>query len=129
VNRQLEAEVAEVGSPAEASARGGSLPGDPPNAVLHAIRFYGPLTIEEVRSFVRVSRREVEAAVEELRLRGEPIVGGNDGLHVTEDPVELEAYVDARRRRIASIYLGCRSLRRTARRMRERADLTLWDVA
>lgn len=97
--------------------------------VLHAIRFSGPLTIEEIRAFVRASRRDVEAAVEELRLAGEPIVGGSDGLHITEDATELERYVDARRRRIVSIYMGNRSLRRTARRMRERADLTLWEVA
>lgn len=86
-------------------------------------------TIGELCSQLRKSRREVEEAVEFLRLRGEPIVAGNDGLHLTEDPDELTAYVEARRRRMASIYLGSRALRRTLRYMRERADLTLWDVA
>lgn len=98
-------------------------------AVLHAIRFYGPLTINEVCTMTKLSRRDVEAAVESLRLAGEPIVGGNDGLHLTEDPVELENYVEARRRRMASIYLGSRALRRTARRLRERVDLTLFGAA
>ena len=95
--------------------------------VLRLLRI--PTTIADLAVLCNVSRRDIEACVEELRLRGEPIVAGNDGLHVTEDPAELEQYVDARRRRIASIYLGCRSLRRTARRMRERADLTLWGAA
>lgn len=99
-------------------------------AVLHAVRFYGPLTIEEVRAFVRASRRDVEAAVEELRLAGEPIVGGNDGLHLTDDPVELEHYLEARRRRAAQIHRGTMRLRTTLRHMRERTDLVLWnDVA
>jgi len=132
VERPVAGEVAEAGTmsvPSEASARGGELPGNPPNAVLHAIRFYGPLTIEEVRAFVRLSRRDVEAAVEELRLRGEPIVGGHDGLHVTEDPSELEAYLKARGRRTAQIHRGTMRLRSTLRRMRERADLTLWGAA
>lgn len=131
MNRQLEAEMAAAG-PMSGSATAsveGRFPGLPA-AVLHKIRFLGPLTIAEIATFCAVSRRDVEAAVEELRLSGEPIVAGNDGLHLTENPDELETYVQARRRRIASIYLGNRSLRRTARRMREvedeRIGLTLW---
>lgn len=88
-----------------------------------------PRTLDELRLALRVPRREVEAAVEALRVSGEPIVGGNDGLHLTSDPVELERYVEARRRRLVTIYLGTRALRLTARRMRERTDLTLWGAA
>lgn len=86
-------------------------------------------TIADLAILCGVPRRDIEATVETLRLRGEPIVAGGDGLWITEDAAELEQYVEARRRRIASIYLGNRSLRRTARRMREASDLTLWDVA
>jgi hypothetical protein len=63
-------------------------------------------------------------------LKGEPIVGGNEGLRLTEDPDELARYVEARRRRLVSIYRGNRRLRQTVRHMREaqaEADgLTLW---
>lgn len=86
-------------------------------------------TIAELAVLLDVPRRVIEETVEALRLRGEPIVGGNDGLRLTEDPDVLEPYIEARRRRMASIYLGSRALRTTLRRMRERADLTLWDVA
>lgn len=87
-------------------------------------------TIDELRLILRVPRREIEGAVEELRLRGEPVIGGSEGLRLTEDPAELAKYLDARRRRMASIYLGSRALRRTLRRMQERADLTLFgDIA
>lgn len=85
-----------------------------------------PRTLDELRLSLHVSRREVEAAVEALRLSGEPIVGGNDGLHLTTDPDELAAYVEARRRRLATIYRGNRALRSTVRRLRERVDLTLF---
>jgi biotin operon repressor len=91
--------------------------------VLAALR--DPHTIDELRHALGYSRRDVEAAVEALRLAGEPIVGGNDGLRLTDDPDELSAYVEARRRRMASIYLGSRALRRTLRRIRERTELTL----
>lgn len=111
---------------------GESLPGDSPLLadVLRNIRSMGPVTIRDLATFCAVSRRDVEAAVEELRLAGEPIVADNDGLRLTNDYLELEAYIEARRRRIASIYMGNRALRTTARRMREREELTLWkDVA
>lgn len=92
--------------------------------VLECLRV--PHTLDELRLDLGVSRRDVEAAVEALRVDGHPIVGGNDGLHLTSDPVELEQYVAARRRRVVSIYLGTRALRLTARRLRERVDLTLF---
>jgi hypothetical protein len=100
---------------------------------MHWLRI-APATIDDLRLMLRVSRREVEEAVESLRLAGEPIVASNDGLRLTENPDELAAYVEARRRRAVSIYLGTRALRRTTARMREVQDeqngLTLFgDVA
>jgi hypothetical protein len=104
--------------------------------VLHWLRI-APATLDDLRLMIRSaggSRRVIEEAVETLRLRGEPIVGGNDGLHLTDNPDELDRYVQARRRRAVSIYLGTRALRLTAKHMREAQDaeagLTLWeDVA
>jgi biotin operon repressor len=90
----------------------------------------GPSTIDDLRFRLGYTRRDVEEAVETLRLAGEPIVGGTEGLRLTEDPEELAAYLEARRRRMASIYLGSRSLRRTLRGLRDRRaaseGLTLW---
>jgi biotin operon repressor len=94
--------------------------------ILAVIRDAGPVTIADLARNLGRSRRDIEAAVEELRLAGEPIVGGSDGLRLTSDPDELAAYLEARRRRMASQYRGSRALRRTLRAMRERADLTLW---
>jgi hypothetical protein len=101
--------------------------------VLHTIRFFGPVKISEVCALTNLPRREVEAAVESLRIRGEPIIGGKAGLRLTEDPDELLRYVQARRRRMFSEWRGTRALRRTAKRMREvedeRIGLTLWGAA
>lgn len=100
--------------------------------VIHWLRL-APATIDDLRLMIRVSRREVEEAVETLRLKGEPIIGGADGLRLTDNPDELAAYVEGRRRRAVSIYLGTRALRRTTARMREIRDerdgLTLGLVA
>jgi hypothetical protein len=109
--------------------------GGPPTAlerdVLRLLRI--STTIADLALLCAVPRRSVEEAVEWLRLRGEPIVGGNHGLVLTEDPDELAMYLEARRRRLVSIYAGNRALRVTLRRMRlaqDEADhLTLWDVA
>lgn len=108
-------------------AGGGSVSGSLTAHVLMLLHV--PHTLDELRLDLRVPRRDVEAAVESLRLEGHAIVGGNDGLHLTSDPDELERYVEARRRRLVTIYLGSRALRKTARRMREATDLTLWGAA
>lgn len=87
-------------------------------------------TLDEIARQLGVPRREVEQLVEGWRLAGKPIVAGARGVRWTDDPDELAAYLDARRRRLVSIYAGNRALRVTLRRMREREDLTLWsDVA
>lgn len=106
---------------------GGTL-GVPPTAL--DIQGQGWRTLDEIAGQLGVPRREVEQLIEGWRLAGKPIVAGPKGVRWTENPDELEQYVEARRRRMASIYLGSRALRRTLRRMRERTDLVLWsDVA
>ena len=103
---------------------------NPEQAVLRVLVFPEDWhTLDQVGRQTRLARRDVEAAIETLRLEGQPIVGGPRGVKLTSDPEELGAYVEARRRRMASIYLGSRALRRTARRMKERTDLTLWGAA
>jgi len=90
--------------------------------VIHVIRSYGPVTIDDIARLSFLSRRECEKAIEELRLAGEPIVAGNDGLRLVEDPDLLEKYVQARRRRMLSEWKGTQSLKRTLRAMREAQD-------
>lgn len=86
------------------------------------------VTIDELRERINresgrvltvhpVSRREIEEAIQVLRLRGEPIIGGNDGLRYTTDAAEIRAYATGRRRRLISIALGTRALLRAARRL------------
>ena len=89
--------------------------------VRHWLRM-APATIADLALMIGVSRREIEEAVESLRLQGEPIIAGNDGLRLTEDPDELAKYVEARRRRLVSVYKGTRALRSTLRHMKEAQD-------
>jgi biotin operon repressor len=81
--------------------------------------------LNELATTLRVSRREIEAAVEELRLDGQPIIAGLRGVCLTRDPDHLEAYLRQRRERARAILRAHRPLRSTARQMRERTDLVL----
>lgn len=63
-------------------------------------------------------RRTVEEAVEELRLRGEPIVASADGIRFTENVDELATYLEARGHRAAAIHRGTMAMRDTLRRLR-----------
>jgi biotin operon repressor len=85
-------------------------------------------TIDELSRRLRCPRRAVENAIENLRLSGEPIIAGAEGVRLTDNPRELGEYVEARRRRAAEIHRGTMRLRSTLRRM-EQGDLTLWGAA
>ena len=85
-------------------------------------------TIDELARRMGCPRRTVENAIENLRLSGEPIIAGNEGVRLTDNPRELGEYVEARRRRAAEIHRGTMRLRTTLRRM-EQGDLTLWGAA
>lgn len=76
-----------------------------------------------------LSRRDVEAAIEELRLGGAPIIGGSEGVKLTDNPTELEAYIAGRRMRTAQIHRGTMRLRSTLRRMKYGDQPTLWESA
>jgi len=81
-------------------------------------------TIDHLRTWLNVPRRLVEEAVENLRLAGHPVIGDAHGLHLARDSQELAAYIEARRRRLVTVYAGTRALRPTLARMRaeERDD-------
>ncbi len=84
------------------------------------------LTISLLAARHHWKRRAVEACIQELRLEGHPLVADQYGVRLSEDPDELEAAVEALRRRLLTQSKGVRALRRTARAMRERTELTLW---
>lgn len=87
------------------------------------------ITLAHLARDLDCSRRDAEQGIEEARLAGHAIVASAFGVRLTNDPDELDAYLGARRRRLVTIYAGNRALRRTARRLRERTELTLWSVA
>ena len=75
------------------------------------------MKIDVVAKWAGLSRRETEGAIEALRLEGQPIVGGNEGVQLTRDPRVVREYVKSRRRRLFHVALGTRALLRTARRL------------
>lgn len=86
--------------------------------------------IDHLARDLQTNRREIEAAIQEARLAGHPLVGSSlRGIRLSSDPDEVLAYVDDRQERLVSIYLGTRALRRAARKMREQVDLTLFGPA
>lgn len=110
----------------EAQVAGGGPVSGPPTA----LEGQGWRTLDEIARQLSIPRREVEQLIEGWRLAGKPIVAGSRGVKWTDDPTELAAYLEARRRRTAHIHRGTLRLRTTLRRMRERVDLVFWeDVA
>lgn len=65
-----------------------------------------------------LSRREVEAAIQQLRLDGKPVASGPDGVWLTDDPADLWATYSGLRGRIASQSATAWAVRKTLRRMK-----------
>jgi biotin operon repressor len=86
------------------------------------------VTIGSLAEVMEVSRRTVEKAVEELRRTGAPVCTGSDGVWLSNDADELEAQVEALRRRAIHQMVGARALRRTARGYRKQQQLRLFDA-
>lgn len=78
-------------------------------------------TLGELAEAMGAPRRALEAAVEQLRKDGVPIVSGPRGIHLTQDPAELRAAYRALRRRYVTQAIGARELLRTADRMERHA--------
>lgn len=86
--------------------------------VLAALQHGRWQTLSDLGIVLGIPRREVESAVEVLRLGGTPVIGGNEGVKLTAEPRELEAYLAQRRYRTAAIHRGTMRLRSTLRRMK-----------
>ena len=104
---------------------------NPDERILTALVIHGRwTTISFLAQQLGLSRRDVEAGIEALRLRGEPVIGGNEGIKYTLDLTELEAYIAGRRLRTAAIHRGTMALRGRLRRMRHGSQTVLFpDVA
>lgn len=94
----------------------------PEDRVLSALAHHRWATIAGLADVLGVSRRDVEAAIEALRLHGAPVIGGQEGVKLTDDPLELEAYISGRRMRTAAIHRGTMKLRATLNHMRHGAQ-------
>ena len=77
-------------------------------------------TIGELAEALRVSRREIEAAVQAARIDGVPIVSGSEGLWISDSPEEVARAAESLRKRLVTQYATVRALRATARRMAAR---------
>jgi hypothetical protein len=71
------------------------------------------------------SVRRVQAACQEARLAGWPIVSSDTGVRLETIPAAVAECAAALRRRAITQLLTARALRRTAARMRE--PVTLWE--
>jgi hypothetical protein len=89
---------------------------------VEALLTHEPRTIGEVTAALHVSRREVEASIQELRLRGVPVMSGADGIWLGTSSREVQAGAEALRRRIVQQAITQRALRSTARRMAVEED-------
>lgn len=84
---------------------------------------------------LEIPRRTAEEAIESLRLSGEPIIGGNDGVRYTTDPALIRDYVRRRRARTLTVAMGTRRMAQTAARLEALAQgfdpdrPRLWDAA
>jgi len=87
--------------------------------VVYARLYWGvPRTIGEIAEDLAVSRRVVEASVEELRRRGAPICTGSRGVWLTQSADELLDQYRRLRRRALTQLTNLRAMRRTAASMR-----------
>lgn len=67
---------------------------------------------------LHLSRREVEQAVQQLRLDGIGVCSGPDGIWLSHDPVDVADTLQHLRGRLVNQYRTYLALRRTLRRMR-----------
>jgi biotin operon repressor len=80
-----------------------------------------------------LSIRAVQAACEELRRAGHPILSSGDGIRLAQTADEALSCAAALRKRAITQWVTARALRRTGLRMKTMEDavgfLTLWRVA
>ena len=94
---------------------------------------HASITQPDMAFVLGLTIRQVQAACEELRRSGYPVVSDGDGVRLAASAEEAQRCADALRRRLVSQYLTMRALRRTARRMADQEAaaqrMTLWGAA
>lgn len=92
----------------------------------------------DIAFVLRLSIRQVQSALQQLRLEGKPILSDGDGIRLAQTADEARACAEALRRRLISQYRTYRALRATARRMHlaenrppeiEAPEGSLWRIA
>ena len=86
-------------------------------------------TIGSLSESLKVSRREIEAAVQAARLNGVPIVSGSEGLWIASTAQEALEAAQALRRRAITQLVTARALRAAGKRMAAVRQRTLWEAA
>lgn len=88
----------------------------------------GWLTIRQLATSLSVPRREVEEAIQALRLDGHPIATGQHGVRLVNDADELAESNRSLHHRLKAQYQTLRAQRKAERRLRERetSQPTLW---
>ena len=79
-----------------------------------------PLTRKHLAFRLCMTTRQVEAAVQDLRLAGEPICSSGLGYWYSTSPDEIEAMAERLRSRILTQFKTRRGLLKAARALRER---------
>lgn len=89
-----------------------------------------PMTIERLTQVTPpgISRRDIEAAIQQLRLEGHPVVTDGHGVHLSKDPAEVRATAMKLRDRALTQMVTAKALDDTADRM-ESGPMTLGLVA
>ena len=83
------------------------------------------LTIRQLAASLSVSRREVEEAIQQLRLEGNPIATGQHGVRLVNDADELAESNRSLHHRLRAQYQTLRAQRRAEARLRAREELVL----
>lgn len=86
-----------------------------------------PLTKRILAEKAGTTQREVEAFIQDARLKGSPILSDSDGYRLCYDPSELRRCAERLRSRAMTQLSTAAALNDTADRLE--APLVLWDVA
>jgi biotin operon repressor len=94
--------------------------------VLLYVTLSGPVTIADIARDLGLPRREVEQAIQSLRLQGNPIATGQDGVRLARTADELAESNRSLHHRLVQQYQTLRAQRRAEARLRAgESDLTL----
>lgn len=89
----------------------------------------GPAKQADLARTLGVPVREVQQSLQQLRVAGEPICSGDQGVWLARTADELAESNRRLHHRLREQYRTLRAQRRAEARLREHRDLTLWGAA